>query len=117
MANFLNSILDKVKGKQTSIESNGHQVLRGDMQTYLVQQFRMDPMEVANLRYVARQESVGTSSFYVRVFNPDQVRAQNITVRKYRDLDSYPELVLFYGRLNKGKVGYLKKHFVPSARH
>ncbi len=115
MTNFLNSVLNKVTGKQTSAESNGHQTLRGDMQTYLVQQFRMEPTEVANLRYVARPESLGSSSsMYLRVFDVDQAQAQGITVRKYRDLESYPELVLFYGRLSKGKVSYLKKHFVPT---
>ena len=115
MTNFLSSVLNKVKGQQTSAVSNGHQALRQDMQSYLVQQFRMEPAEVSNLRYVARTESRGpSSSVYVRVFDADQAKAQGIIVSRYRDLDRYQELVLFYGRINKGKLSYLKKHFVPT---
>jgi len=117
MTNFLSSVLNKVKGKQTSAGRNGHQTLRGDMQTYLVQQLRMEPAEVAKLRYVARTESRGpSSSVYVRVFDANQAQAQGITVSRYRDLDRYQELVLFYGRINKGKLSYLKRHFVPTGK-
>jgi len=117
MTNFLSSVLNKVKGKQPSAKSNGHQMLREDMQTYLMQQFRMEPAEMANLRYVARMESRGpSSSMYVRVFDANQVQAQGITISKYRDLDMHQELVLFYGRINKGKLSFLKRHFIPAGR-
>jgi hypothetical protein len=115
MTNFLNSLLDKVTGRQKPAASNGQQTLRGDMQTYLVQQFQMTPEEVSSLRYVARTESRGpSSSVYVRVFDANQTQAQGITVSRYRDLDRHQELVLFYGRINKGKLSYLKRHFIPT---
>jgi len=115
MINFLSPVLNKVKGKQPSTGNNGHQTLHGDMQTYLMQQFRMEPVELVNLRYVSRQESLGSSSsMYLRVFDIEQAQTQGVTVRKYRDLDRCPELVLFYGRLHKGQVSYLKRHFIPT---
>ena len=115
MYRFFDSVLNKVTGKQPSAESNGHKALCGDMQTYLVQQFKMQLADMVNLRYVARPASMGqASSKYVRIFDATQTNAQGITVRKYQDLDRYQELVLFYGRLSKGKVSYLKKHFVSA---
>ena len=92
MISYLNLILSKVKGQnRQSAEHNGHQTLRGDMQTYLVQQLRMESTEVANLRYVARPESLGSSSsLFVRVFDAAQAQAQGVTVRKYRGPGQVP---------------------------
>jgi hypothetical protein len=115
MYRFFDSVLNKVTGKRPSAESNGHQALSENMQSYLVQQLKMKPTDMSSLRYVTRPASRGqASSRYVRIFDTTQVNAQGITVRKYQDLDRYQELVLFYGRLSKGKVSYLKRHFVSA---
>ena len=116
MFGFIKSLLGKPMGNEQSPIGNGHQALGGEMQAYLTRQFQISPDDVANLRYVSRLESVGSaSSKYVRIFDITQANARGVSIRKYRDLDRCQELVLFYGRLRKGKINYLKRHYLPSA--
>jgi len=90
---------------------NGDRPLPEKVQAYLMKEFRLLPTDMENLRYVARTESIGSKDMYIRVFDVTKVRDQGVTVKKYGDLERHSELVLFYGRLDKHGVSYLKREY------
>ena len=104
MTNLLGSTLGGVAGLARRMAArSGPRTLSGNVQAYVMKEFRLLPSETANLRCVAR------SSGFVRVFDAAKAREQGVTVKGYKDLDRYPELVLCYGNANKRGAVHLKR--------
>ena len=105
MATLYQSLLGKLTGwKKRLMARDGHGQLPEVMQTYLAKHFKLLPEDMADLRYVRRLDG------FVRVYNAAESRTQDVVVKKYHDLDRHPELVRFYGRLDRNRVPYLKKN-------
>lgn len=116
MIGLLGLLRSRVAGWPKGLaKRNGARPLPEKVQAYLMKEFRLLPSDMENLRYVARPESVGSQARYIRVFDAAKVRDQGVTVKRYRDLEKHSELVLFYGRMDKRGVSYLKREYRTTA--
>ncbi|MBL7164963.1 MAG: hypothetical protein ISS55_00595 [Dehalococcoidales bacterium] len=112
MIGLLGLLRSRVAGWPKGLaKRNGHRPLPEKVQAYLMKEFRLLPTDMENLRYVARTESIGSKDMYIRVFDVTKVRDKGVTVKKYGDLERHSELVLFYGRMGKSGVSYLKREY------
>ena len=116
MATLFKSLLDKVFGKEGKpAQRNGSEQLPEAIQAYLVKEFRLLPEDMGTLRCIQRRESFARSSAqFVRIFDGSKACEQGIVVDSFRDLDRYPELILFYGRYRKGESLHLKRGSTPT---
>ena len=117
MIALLESLRNGVAGWPNRLtRRNGHRPLPEQVQAYLMKEFRLLPTDMEDLGYVARPESVGSQDRHIRVFDVTKVRDKGVTVKRYGDLERHPELVMFYGRVGKRGVSYLKREYRTIAR-
>jgi hypothetical protein len=111
MAPVFGSLLSRVPGlRRKSTGSNGKGQLPADVRDYLTKEFKLLPEDIKELRCIERPESFGLSARrFIRIFDAAKAREQGIVISKSRDLDRHPDLVLYYGRLGKRGVSYLKR--------
>lgn len=67
----------------------------------MVTKYQQDPDWVWKLKQVTRTSDQGEHIFKFRVFDPNMAAEKKVNVRGYGSLDDHPELILFYGWLNK----------------
>jgi len=103
-------LLKRVTGKRPA-EGEDQRPLSDEVQAYLVREFRLPPPDMADLRCVLRRESLGSAVKLIRIFDAAKARRQGIAVRSFQDLGRHPDLILFYGRLSKRGVSYLKREY------
>ena len=81
-----------------------------NMLDYLEREFHLLPKDMVALRCVRRRGSFGgVPASFVRICDEVRASERGVTVRSYRDLDKYPELVLFEGHVFPGGTVYLEK--------
>lgn len=68
---------------------------------FLVVRLQKDPDWVWNLNVVERPRPDSKSLADVRVYDPAQAGAKNLSVKNYASLDATPELILFEGWYDK----------------
>lgn len=116
MIGLLGLLRSRVAGWPKGLaKRNGDRPLPEKVQAYLMKEFRLLPSDMESLRYMARTESIGSQDRYIRIFDVTKVRDKGVTIKKYGDLERHPELVLFYGRLGKHGVSYLKREYRTTA--
>ena len=111
MVTLLESLLGKAaRWGSWLAEGHGHVQWPENVLDYLEKEFHLLPKEMAALQYVERRRSIGRlHAHFIRVCDRVVAQERGISIRGYRDLDKYPELVLFEGYVLEGGLVHLRK--------
>ena len=107
----LQSLLRKVTSlSPPPTYTNGSSRWPENVLPYLENKFHLLPKEMLHLQCTRYQRKRnGMSMDFIRIFDRERAFEQGVNVRKYRDLDRHPQLVLFEGFILKNGTVHLHK--------
>ena len=98
------------------LRSDGSRKPSPALQLALLQQGGPSGASVGSLRVLTDSGGyAGRAVQYFRAFDPRQAEHDNVTVRKFRDLDGYPGLIVASGHIDQHGVVYLAERTPPMA--
>jgi hypothetical protein len=105
------SLLNKIaKWHWQSSPAEDHQQWPANLTKYLMNEFRLLPVDMASLQWVTLSGSFGGFSVsVVRIFDQAETHKNGLVVNNYHDLDEHPEVVVFEGYVFKDGPVHLRK--------
>jgi len=85
-----------IRGERNKAVKN----IEGNLLRHMVSRHGLALDELQNLRCVEREVALGDKPLeiiMIRIFNPDTVKENHVTINGYGSLDRHPELILYEG--------------------
>ena len=107
----LKSILKKVASlSPQSANPNSGARWPQNVLPYLENKYHLLPKEMLHLQCTRYQKkNNGMPMNFIRIFDRERAWEQGVNIKKYRDLDGHPQLVLFEGFILKNGTVHLHK--------